>query len=49
MAPDWRWLHVGEMAIFWLVPTLYLTFYCNNWPTKFSRPVNVCIRTLLTA
>jgi AAT family amino acid transporter len=49
MAPDWRWLHVGEMAIFWLVPTLFLTFYCNNWPTKFSRPVNVCIRTLLTA
>ncbi|MFO7596395.1 MAG: hypothetical protein R6W92_08635 [Desulfocurvibacter africanus] len=49
MAPDWRWLHVGEMAIFWLVPTLYLNFYCNNWPTKFSRPVNVCIRTLLTA
>lgn len=49
MAPDWRWLHVGEMAIFWLVPTLYLSFYCNNWPTKFSRPVNVCLRTLLTA
>ncbi|NDV18459.1 hypothetical protein GO013_03380 [Pseudodesulfovibrio sp. JC047] len=49
MAPDWRWLHVGEMAIFWLVPTLYLSFYCNNWPTKFSRPVNVCIRTLITA
>ncbi|ACS78424.1 hypothetical protein [Maridesulfovibrio salexigens] len=49
MAPDWRWLHVGEMAIFWLVPSLYLTFYCGNWPTKFSRPVNVCIRTLLTA
>ncbi|MDY0225831.1 MAG: hypothetical protein RBR38_03265 [Desulfomicrobium apsheronum] len=49
MAPDWRWLHVGEMAIFWLVPTLFLNFYCNNWPTKFSRPVNVCIRTLLTA
>lgn len=48
-APDWRWLHVGEMAIFWLVPTLFLTFYCNNWPNKFSRPVNVCIRTLLTA
>ncbi|KAF1075893.1 hypothetical protein [Halodesulfovibrio sp. MK-HDV] len=49
MAPDWRWLHVGEMAIFWLVPTLFLNFYCGNWPTKFSRPVNVCIRTLLTA
>ncbi len=49
MAPDWRWLHVGEMAIFWLVPTLYLNFYCGNWPTKFSRPVNVCIRTIVTA
>ncbi|KAB1440271.1 hypothetical protein [Pseudodesulfovibrio senegalensis] len=49
MAPDWRWLHVGEMAIFWLLPTLYLNFYCGNWPTKFSRPVNVCIRTILTA
>lgn len=49
MAPDWRWLHVGEMAIFWLVPTLYLNFYCGNWPNKFSRPVNVCLRTLITA
>ena len=48
MAPDWRWLHVGEMAIFWLVPTLFLTFYCNNWPKKFSRPVNIFIRTVIT-
>ena len=48
MAPDWRWLHVGETAIFWLVGVLYLSFYCGNWPTKFSRPVNVMIRTFLT-
>lgn len=48
MAPDWRWLHVGEMAIFWLVPALYLNFYCGNWPTRFSRPVNVALRTLIT-
>ena len=48
MAPDWRWLHVGEMAIFWLVPSLYLTFFCGNWPTKFSRPVNVLVRTVIT-
>jgi AAT family amino acid transporter len=48
-APDWRWLHVGEMAIFWLVPTLFLNFYCGNWPNNFSRPVRVCIRTFLTA
>ncbi len=47
-APDWRWLHVGEMAIFWLVPALFLTFYCGNWPKKFSLPINVLIRTVVT-
>lgn len=46
-APDWRWLHVGEMAIFMLVPALFVTFYCNNWPKKYSLPVNVFVRTLL--
>lgn len=44
-APDWRWLHVGETAVFFLVPALFITFYCNNWPRKFSLPVNVLIRT----
>ncbi len=48
MAPDWRWLHVGEMAIFWLVPCLFLHFYLDNWPKKFSRPVNILIRTVIT-
>lgn len=48
MAPDWRWLHVGEMAIFWLVPSLFLYFFLDNWPKKFSRPVNVLIRTVIT-
>ena len=47
-APDWRWLHVGEMAVFFLVPALFITFYCNNWPKKFSMPVNVIIRTAIT-
>ncbi len=46
-APDWRWLHVGEMAVFFLVPALFLKFYCNNWPKKFSLPANVMIRTLI--
>lgn len=45
MAPDWRWLHVGETAIFFLVPSLFITFFCGNWPKKFSRPVNVIVRT----
>jgi AAT family amino acid transporter len=48
MAPDWRWLHVGEMAVFFLVPALFITFYCGNWPTKYSMPVNVLIRTAIT-
>ena len=46
-APDWRWLHVGETAIFFLVPALFLQFYCGNWPNKFSAPVNILIRTLI--
>lgn len=46
-APDWRWLHVGEMAVIFLVPALFITFYCGNWPTKFSLPVNVLIRTVI--
>ena len=47
-APDWRWLHVGEMAIFMLVPALFLNFYFGNWPRKFSMPVNVMVRTIIT-
>lgn len=46
-APDWRWLHVGEMMIFLLLPALYLNFYCGNWPKKFAMPVNVLIRTAI--
>ena len=46
-APDWRWLHVGETAIFCLVPALFLQFYCGNWPNKFSKPVNILIRTTI--
>ena len=48
MAPDWRWLHVGESAIFWLVGVLSLSFFGDNWPTKFSRPVNVFLRTMIS-
>lgn len=47
-APDWRWLHVGEMAIFFLVPALFLNFYCDNWPRKYSMPVNAAVRTLVS-
>lgn len=46
-APDWRWLHVGETIVFFLIPALFITFYCNNWPRKYSRTANILIRTLL--
>jgi len=48
MAPDWRWLHVGECAIFWLVGVLALSFFGGNWPTRFSRPINVFVRTVIS-
>lgn len=47
-APDWRWLHVGETAIFFLLPALLLNFYFDNWPRKYSTPVNVLVRSLIT-
>ena len=48
-ASDWRWLHVGEIAIFFLVPAFFIQFYCGNWPTKWSTPVNALVRTVLVA
>lgn len=48
MSPDWRWLHVGEMAIFWLVPTLFMHFYMKNGVTKYSKPINVLWRTIIS-
>jgi AAT family amino acid transporter len=46
MAPDWRWLHVGEMMIFYLLPALFITFYLNNWPRKMSPASRVLVRTV---
>ncbi len=47
-APDWRWLHVGEMAIFFLLPALWLKLYHGNWPRRFSTPINVLLRTVIS-
>jgi len=48
MSPDWRWLHVGEMAIFWLVPALFMHFYMKNAINSYSKPVNVLLRTVVS-
>ena len=45
-APDWRWLHVGEMMIFYLLPALFITFYMNNWPRHLSPATRVLVRTV---
>lgn len=47
-APDWRWLHVGETMVFFLLPALFLKFYCNNWPQKYSKATNWIIRNIIT-
>lgn len=39
---------MGEIAIFWLVPVLFLKFYCNNGVNQFSKPVNILLRTMIT-
>lgn len=43
-APDWRYLHSGELACIMLVPALILAFYFDNWPRNFSPSVNIAIR-----
>lgn len=44
MAPDWRYLHTGELAVILLSVALMLYFYFDNWPRKFSTEVNILIR-----
>lgn len=45
-SPDWRWLHVGEMAIFWLLPALFMHFYMKNGINRFSQTTNILLRTI---
>lgn len=47
-APDWRYLHSGELAVMMLVPALILCFYFDNWPHRFSVEVNLAVRTAIT-
>ena len=47
MAPDWRYLHTGELAVMMLAVSLALYFYFDNWPRKFSTEVNLLVRTTI--
>lgn len=44
MAPDWRYLHAGETAVFMLVAALIWSVYFKNWPEKFSAEINILVR-----
>ena len=46
-APDWRYLHSGELAIMVLIPAMILNFYFDNGPKKYSAPVNIALRLLI--
>lgn len=47
VAPDWRYLHSGELACLILLPAMVLNFYFDNWPKKFSPSINIAIRCLI--
>jgi AAT family amino acid transporter len=48
MAPDWRYLHTGELAVIVLTVAMILYFYFDNWPRRFSVEVNLLIRVAIT-
>lgn len=47
LAPDWRYLHSGELAIMMLIPAMVLNFYFDNGPKKYSAPVNIALRLII--
>jgi len=47
MSVDWRYLHAGETAMFALFIALVHGIYFNNWPKKYSREVNILVRTVI--
>jgi len=49
MAPDWRYLHTGELAVILLTVAMILYFYFDNWPRKYSNEVNIFIRVAIVA
>ena len=46
-APDWRYLHSGELAIMMLIPAMILNFYFDNGPKKYTASVNIALRLII--
>lgn len=49
LAPDWRYLHAGESAMFMLVAVIAWSTYFKNWPKKFDLEVNLLVRTVIVS
>ncbi|MDO4179103.1 MAG: hypothetical protein Q4D21_07925 [Phascolarctobacterium sp.] len=47
LAPDWRYLHSGELAIMMLIPAMILNFYFDNGPKKYGPAINIALRLLI--
>ena len=47
LAPDWRYLHSGELAIMMLIPAMVLNFYFDNGPKKYGVAINIALRMLI--
>lgn len=45
LAPDWRYLHAGESAMFLLVMVIAWNTYFKNLPNKFEFEINLLVRT----
>jgi len=43
----WRYLHAAEWFIFYLCAALTISFFFDNWPRRWSGPVNWIIRNIL--
>lgn len=48
MAPDWRFVHSGEIAAMILIVATILDTYFDKWPRNYSTEVNIAIRTGIT-
>ncbi len=48
LAPDWRYLHAGELAATILIAATILDTYFDRWPSRYSPEVNIVLRTAIS-
>lgn len=48
LAPDWRYVHAGELAAMLLIAATIIDSYFDKWPRNYSLEVNIFLRTVMT-